>query len=287
LEKIFLKKLTNHLRIIKFGQIKILFLKMYSNNLKSELFLRANSGKWATLHHNFSPDPAPISAVIFKSVKDNFHTDSHTTIINHVSWQDRLKKRHSFFTADIKEMQSSNSSDALAMNVFCHPDLSNWKGVAQLFNVQAITDINFGYNPDMLKNGIKEPTPTEVDLYLNQSIICEAKLTESDFTEKAKTSVELYDDFSTVFEVSALKQTETSYHNYQLIRNILAAYSEQKQFYLLCDARRPDLARSFFETVRCIKDVNLRLRCNILYWQDIAAACGQDLRDFLAEKYGI
>ena len=261
---------------------------MYSKNLKDELVKLANAPAFKVKHKTFPAGQEPRSAVIFNTVDDNFHPKSIKQAKEKADWRKRLEKKHTHFKDNgVKEMQSSNSSDALAMNIFCHPDLPGWKGVAQLFNVDSITNIDFGYNPKLLKNGINEPTPTEVDLYLNQTFICEAKLTESDFTEKAKTSVELYDDFSTVFEVSALKQTETSYHNYQLIRNILAAYSEQKQFYLLCDARRPDLARSFFETVRCIKDVNLRLRCNILYWQDIAAACGQDLRDFLAEKYGI
>jgi hypothetical protein len=53
--------------------------------------------------------------------------------------------------------------------------------------------------------------------------------------------------------------------------------------------RRPDLTKSFYQTIRCIKDEYLELRynCEIIYWQDIAHVVGKELKDFLKEKYGI
>jgi hypothetical protein len=198
-----------------------------------------------------------------------------------------LKPHQKYGSLGYKEMQSSNSSDALAMSIFCHPELINWKGVANLFGNSPITKIEFGQDPKILKKGNPEPRPTEVDVLINNKIICEAKLTESDFTEKEKPSVEEYDDFAIVFETDKLSQNEKVYHNYQLIRNILAAHKHQNSFVLLCDARRPDLVRAFIETVVCIKEISLRTRCKIVFWQDIAAASGKDLQDFLRDKYGI
>jgi hypothetical protein len=86
-----------------------------------------------------------------------------------------------------------------------------------------------------------------------------------------------------------LIQNETSYLNYQLIRNILAAYQHKSRFILLSDMRRPDLAKSFYQTVRCIQDryLDLRTNCEIVYWQDIAQVVPKDLKHFLKEKYGI
>ena len=53
--------------------------------------------------------------------------------------------------------------------------------------------------------------------------------------------------------------------------------------------RRPDLAKSFYQTIRCIKDeyAKLRTNCEIVYWQDIANKAGKELKEFLKEKYGI
>jgi hypothetical protein len=60
-----------------------------------------------------------------------------------------------------------------------------------------------------------------------------------------------------------------------------------KRHILLCDNRRGDLIRSYFDVVKCIKDMGVRQRCDIIFWQDIWKKTGSDLRDFLAEKYGI
>jgi hypothetical protein len=54
--------------------------------------------------------------------------------------------------------------------------------------------------------------------------IFEAKLTETDFTQKTPSVVESYVDFETVFDKNILPRTQNGeYENYQLIRNILTA----------------------------------------------------------------
>lgn len=145
-------------------------------------------------------------------------------------------------------------------------------------------------NVKKIKNGVIISDTTEIDIRINNSIICECKLTEKDFTSHNKTDVERYLSFEQVFHKDKLLQTQTEYKNYQLIRNILAARQiEGGRFILFCDMRRPDLAQSFFHTVNCIQDryIDLRTNCEIIYWQDVAHVVGKDLKDFLEEKYGI
>lgn len=258
---------------------------MYASNLKQELkSLAMNYANKYNLNYTM---PVPNSAVIFTEVQSNFYKKSFTNITNKPNWKERLGKTHPYFKSrDVKEMQSSNSSDALLMNIFCHPKMSKWKGIAQLFGQSKIKYIDFGCKPGIFKNGKPEIQRTEIDLIINNRIICEAKLTEADFTNENKKSVEAYDKFEDIFQKVFLEQTVTEYKNYQLIRNILLAEQKHMPFYLLCDARRPDIFKSFYKTVRCVKDISLRNKCNIIFWQDIIKKVGKNLKDFLAEKYG-
>jgi hypothetical protein len=226
------------------------------------------------------------TAVVFKALIDNFQLDSYKAILLNPDWKARLGKPHQRVKG-AKELQASNSSDGLLMNIFCYPKIKEWKSIAILFGLAKITTIEFGYNPTLLLNGKPEPRSTEVDLVINESILCEAKLSETDFTNEVKAKIESYEYFTHVFDYIRLPQTEEEYLNYQLIRNILAAYKEEKQFILLCDMRRPDLIQSFYQTVICIKDINLRKRCSFITWQDIAKSVGGELKQFLRTKYGI
>lgn len=269
---------------------------MYSYNLIKELTKLANQFGGAkvdniTYTHTIATSK---NAVIFKKVELNFFDESWNLISKNPQYFNRTKKIHSHFDSIIPlvyEMQSSNSSDALAMNIFCHPKIKEWKGIRNLFQLPIISTIEFGFKPQIIKivNGNTICDSTEVDVFINNSIIGECKLTEEDFTSKSKKEVEQYKEFKNVFHIDKLIQNETKYHNYQLIRNILAANQHDCHFILFCDIRRPDLAKSFYQTIRCIKDdyINLRTRCEIIYWQDIAQVVGQDLKKFLNEKYGL
>ncbi len=119
------------------------------------------------------------------------------------------------------------------------------------------------------------------------NVLFESKLTENSFTQKRKDVVESYDWFDIVFNRRYLHQDQTHYENYQLIRNILAAYEHNCSFCLLCDARRPDLIREFHLTVRCIKDIDVRSKCNVVFWQEIVERVEPALRAFLCKKYGL
>jgi hypothetical protein len=90
-----------------------------------------------------------------------------------------------------------------------------------------------------------------------------------------------------VFDGKRLPHTSGVYEAYQLIRNVLAAYERGCYFCTLLDARRPDLMEAWYATIRCIRHADLRTRCKILTWQELAPALPKTLQDFLAAKYGI
>ena len=140
---------------------------------------------------------------------------------------------------------------------------------------------------------------TEVDMRLGPLLV-EAKLTESDFQMCAKAVVESYRDFAEVFDRRLLPVLSRSsagdgesqtrdrcYCSYQLIRNVLAAQANDCAFCVLCDARRPDLMQAWYEILRAVKPLELRLRCKVLTWQEMAAMLPSRLQNFLEEKYGI
>ncbi len=127
---------------------------------------------------------------------------------------------------------------------------------------------------------------TELDMVIGDLLV-EAKLTESDFQTASKELVEQYRDFVKVFVRKELPRRNGRYEGYQLIRNVLAALATGSSFCLLADARRPDLREQWFAVMRCVRDADLRTRCKMLSWQELAEVLPERLRNFLAEKYGI
>ncbi len=143
----------------------------------------------------------------------------------------------------------------------------------------------FGFRPRVpLLN--EKSDRTEVDMLLG-SLLVEAKLTEADFQSRERRIVDQYRDFKQAFHRRELPQTRERYVSYQLIRNVLAAYALDCSFCVLHDARRPDLRDAWYDVMRCVKLHDLRLRCKVLTWQELAAVLPDRLQSFLEEKYGI
>lgn len=265
---------------------------MYSKQLR--ITLTDIAKKFAFTHKykfNTGIKKTPESALIFDQTEFNFNRDSWSVIWNNTAYRSRTQKAHSSFdsTNPKDEMQSSNSSDALLMNIFCYPKINDWKGVKQLLQVNDLSQPKFGHEPGIsLNDGTVDRT--EVDLFIQDGedkIFCESKLTETDFVFEPLSKFERYTHFDTVFDSNYLPIFKGEKANYQLVRNILAAYEFNAKFYLFIDARRPDLAKCFYQTLRCIKDIDLRQRCEIFYWQDIASYCGVKLQAFLKSRYGL
>ncbi|HXF49981.1 MAG TPA: hypothetical protein VNL73_11235 [Verrucomicrobiae bacterium] len=260
----------------------------WAETLRSQISILA--GQYAE-KYDISHLVTPSGVVIFKEDLDNglngnFIEASYKTILNDENWKKRLQKPHPHFESDsnIRELDSCTSSDALLMNIFCFPDVIEERLLGKLLGITGFQQPEFGYEPGVMKNGSRDKT--EIDMKIGK-VIFESKLTENNFTDKEKHVVERYDNFHKVFNSADLFQDESNYKNYQLIRNVLAAFENGFSFYLLCDARRPDLVREFYFTVRCVRDQNLRSRCCIIFWQEIADSVNLNLRFFLKEKYGL
>jgi hypothetical protein len=80
---------------------------------------------------------------------------------------------------------------------------------------------------------------------------------------------------------------ESGYAGYQLIRNVLAAYSHGCSFCVIHDQRRPDLREAWFEVMAAVKSADIRVRLKVLTWQELAAMLPEGLQGFLDLKYGI
>lgn len=223
----------------------------------------------------------------------NFLDASYSEIVRTPGWAQRLRKVHTSGRRSLPrndrgfwcELDSSNSSDALLMNIFCHPEVRARSWALSLLDVEP------GNTPEF---GVKARVPlasgrfdrTEIDMRFGP-LLAEAKLTEADFQSKQKSVVHAYRDFEEVFHARNLPQTKTRYLGYQLIRNVLAAHASESSFCVFIDARRPDLLESWFSVMRAVRPHHLRLRCKVLTWQELSEALPEDLREFLALKYGV
>jgi hypothetical protein len=102
-------------------------------------------------------------------------------------------------------------------------------------------------------------------------------------------SEEIARSYQTELEVKADTQQawEPGYSGYQLIRNVLAAYATKMSFCVIHDERRPDLREAWFSVMRAVRTAEMRTRCKVLTWQELAPHLPAGLRSFLESKYGI
>ena len=177
------------------------------------------------------------------------------------------------------------SSDALLMNILCHPSVNDNKLLPSLLGLENATVPQFGFKARVpLRGG--QTDRTEVDMKIG-SLLVESKLTETDFQIKDAAVVEMYRDFEEVFETQPLVQVNGKYVSYQLLRNVLAAHALGFAFCVLLDSRRPDLIESWYAVMKCVRIAELRMRCKVLTWQELSEALPSDLQRFLDLKYGI
>jgi hypothetical protein len=222
----------------------------------------------------------------------NFLSASYRAITRRPDWQKRFAKVHSTARRALpkddriwKELDSSMSSDALLMNIFCYPGITKRRELSSILGT-GIGDLpEFGFKPRIpLTSGFVERT--EIDMKLD-SVLFEAKLTEADFQRQNAAIVEGYRDLEEVFEVSELPRRGGKYASYQLLRNVLAAQALDLSFCLLLDARRPDLIEDWYEILRCIRTAELRSRCKVVTWQGLVQYLPPRLQKFLDLKCGI
>jgi hypothetical protein len=314
----------------------------YAGELRREL--TARNRVWARAHaHVESYGNQPV--IVYLPQDDgrhgNFFADSYAAIAAQPEWMRRFDKIHAQGRALPKaesgrrwrELDSSMSSDALLMNLFCAPGVSESPVVRRALGVDAEAEPAFGWKARVpLANGRFDRT--EVDMRWGRLLV-EAKLTETDFQTRAASIVEAYRDFDMVFDrdrlprvalrttrrrtavefaeeftqeweeaapddelarafqqalVDRAREAEPfapAYSGYQLIRNVLAAHAADCSFCVVHDQRRPDLREAWFAVMAAVKSADLRTRCQVMTWQELAALVPEPLQDFLDLKYGI
>jgi hypothetical protein len=222
----------------------------------------------------------------------NFFPESYAAILKRPEWRRRLKKPHTgrrhlprHDSDKWRELDSCTSSDALLMNIFCHPRTLAEGKLHRLMGVSLSAQPEFGVRVAApLNNSHRDRT--EIDMRLGD-VLVEAKLTESDFQTCRAEMAERYGGFPELFHAAALPRVEDGYAAYQLIRSVLAAHASGARFCVIADIRRPDLREQWFRVMESIRDHEMRLRCQMLTWQEISAVLPDPLRTWLGEKYGI
>jgi hypothetical protein len=268
----------------------------YASLLREELTARNSS--YATcnaLPHVTSYGELPI--VVYQPsacgrCHGNFIAASYRAILRSPAWRKRLLKVHSQGRRSLpamdglwRELDSSLSSDALLMNIFCYPGVTRRLPLCGFLGVDSGSLPDFGFMPRVpLLSQAKERT--EIDMKLGSTLF-EAKLTEGDFQIERPELVEQYRDVRQVFEYRKLPKAGRKYVSYQLIRNVLAAHTLSLDFSTLIDARRPDLLEDWYNIARYIRSATLRARCKLLTWQELSSWLPVRLQTFLSVKYGI
>jgi hypothetical protein len=222
----------------------------------------------------------------------NFEAASYAAILQCLDWKLRLDKAHTTARRTLpsndrpwRELDSSMSSDALLMNVFCHPATLSHATCAML-GIDCPSRPEFGFRARVpLNNGRTDRT--EIDMKIG-NLLVEAKLTEANFQTQKQAILEAYRDLDAVFDSSKLPRTSTGeFISYQLIRNVLAAYELRSSFCVMLDERRPDLKDAWYGIMQCVVDTDLKTRCKVLTWQELASLLPAQLQEFLDLKYGI
>ena len=311
----------------------------YASRLRHELGLRNRKYARGRLHvESYGSQPVIVYAPEGER-HGNFFDASYAAIAARPECMRRFDKIHAQGRALPKaerrwrELDSSMSSDALLMNVFCAPGVAESPAVRSALGIEAGETPVFGWKARVpLKSGLFDRT--EVDMKWG-SLLVEAKLTESDFQTQKATIVEGYRDFDEVFDRELLPRVEiplgrrkaavelpeeftqeweaptednavaeafqaeivardyklagadAGHAGYQLIRNVLAAFAQECSCCVVHDERRADLREAWFAVMAAVKSAEMRVRCKVMTWQEIAAMVPEELQEFLDVKYGI
>ena len=186
----------------------------YASQLRRELGLR--NRRWARGRAYVESYGTPPVIVYCEADgrHGNFFDAAYAAIGSRPEWMRRFDKVHAQGRALPKaesgrkwrELDSSMSSDALLMNVFCTPAVVETPAVRQTLGVESEGLPVFGWKARVpLASGRFDRT--EVDMRWG-ALLVEAKLTEGDFQTRAAQVVEGYRDFDAVFERELLPRVE-------------------------------------------------------------------------------
>lgn len=186
----------------------------YASQLRQELGARNREWARGRAHVESYGNPPVIVYAPEEGRHGNFFDPAYRAIAERPDWMRRFNKIHAQGRALPKnesgrrwrELDSSMSSDALLMNVFCAPGVVESPEVRGALGVDTPEPFIFGWKARVpLANGRFDRT--EVDLRLG-TLLIEAKLTEGDFQTREASIVEAYRDFDDVFDRDLLPRVE-------------------------------------------------------------------------------
>jgi hypothetical protein len=271
---------------------------MTAATLRNELNMRAlEYARREKLLHALSDGARP--SVIFGRDEQGRHGNFQPSVYRRICaddrWAIRLNKVHTasrkmYVRSDWswKELDCACSSDALLMNIFCHPAVFNDARLRGLLGVAPNDRVDYGFRPRVpLHRGLYDQT--EIDMKIGDMLV-EAKLTETDFQTASDAKLLRYRDLPEVFgwnRESLQTMPSLERRGYQVMRGILAAHATGGRFCLMCDARRPDLIETWYAVMRHVQSAELRTRIMLITWQELVPCLPIGLQRLLAYKYGI
>ena len=190
---------------------------LFASRLRMELCARNRLHARDRLHVESYGNPPVIVYAPEEARHGNFFDAAYTAIMAQPEWCRRFEKIHaqarSLPKAERKwrELDSSMSSDALLMNVFCTPEVTGSTSVRRMLGV----DTPEMREQEMPEFGWKARVPfkngrfdrTEVDMRWG-GLLVEAKLTEADFQTCHSMMIEPYRGLDVVFERELLPRVQ-------------------------------------------------------------------------------
>lgn len=185
----------------------------YASQLRHEIALRNRIYARNYAHvESYGGDPVIVYAPEGDS-HGNFFGPAYAAICGAPDWMRRFNKVHAQAARTLpkaarrwRELDSSASSDALLMNIFCTPEVLSSQALRRTLGVDDNAAPLFGWKARVPLAGGRFDR-TEVDLRLG-SLLIEAKLTEGDFQNCTQAAVERYRDLDAVFDRDALPRVE-------------------------------------------------------------------------------
>ena len=208
----------------------------YASQLRLELGLRNRQYARGSAHVESYGDPPVIVYAPENGRHGNFFAAAYTAITVRPESMRRFDKVHAQAARSLpkpdleparrwRELDSSMSSDALLMNVFCTPGVAESTAVRNALGVEGDEAPVFGWKARVPLTGGRFDR-TEVDMRLG-SLLVEAKLTEGDFQAREAGIVESYRDFDAVFERDLLPRVELPLKRRKEASEFPEAYSQE------------------------------------------------------------
>ena len=218
----------------------------YASELRHELGLRNRRYSRGRAHVESYGTPPVIVYAPEDGRHGNFFDPAYAAIERHPEWLRRFDKVHTQASRSLpraerrwRELDSSMSSDALLMNVFCTPGVAEDAAVRSALGADGDDSPVFGWKARVpLANGRFDRT--EVDMRLGPLLV-EAKLTEGDFQTRETAIVEGYCDFAEVFEPALLPRAEMILKRRREPAESPEAYSQEFESWVDAGAETPPL----------------------------------------------